>query len=39
MPGSVHIVDDSAVSRLMIALALKRAGFSVRCHSDSLLAL
>jgi DNA-binding response OmpR family regulator len=37
--GTVHIVDHSAVSRLIVALALKRAGFSVRCHSDSLAAL
>ncbi|WP_052889602.1 response regulator [Thermogemmatispora carboxidivorans] len=39
MSGTVDIIDDSAISRLIIALALRRAGFQVRCHSDSLAAL
>nr|BBH92369.1 hypothetical protein KTA_05680 [Thermogemmatispora argillosa] len=39
MPGTVDIIDDSAVCRLIVALALQRAGFQVRCHSDSLAAL
>ncbi|GER82848.1 hypothetical protein KTAU_14850 [Thermogemmatispora aurantia] len=39
MSGTVDIIDDSAVCRLIIALALRRAGFQVRCHSDSLAAI
>ncbi|MBX5459434.1 MAG: response regulator, partial [Thermogemmatispora sp.] len=39
MPGTVHIVDDSAICRLIVALALQRAGFGVCCHRDGLSAL